>query len=558
MSRSSMSGAIIASALLLPSLALAQQTQDTSLAVPTSPPRFVEVKGELELRGVLNARPLQVVDAAKYGLTEAQVLARQEKAKLLLSEFPLVEHVVGTDEYLIEVGEGMEQSVAAALMAGGDFQYVTPDWVAYPIASCTTDNLLPNQWHHNADRMNSCAGWGIETGNPSIVVAICDTGVRTTHNDLLLNRVEGYNAVDNKWESNGGQIIDINGHGTATTGCAAANGDNGLGISGTGWNLSHRMMRVSNSAGGGAFMSDLTQAARLASDVGDKVSSVSYSGVTDPSIQTAGTYIRNNGSLLVWAAGNSGNKLTGSREDSVIVVGATTSGDNLSGFSNWGGFVDLVAPGSSVYTTSNSNNNAYGGVSGTSFSCPLTAGLCGLIYAADPSLTPQQVEDILRAGCDDLGATGTDTTFGYGRIDVFGSLSLVSSCGADNYCTALPNSTGTPGSMGSSGSTSVVSNDLTLSAFNLPPGQFGIFFMGDAQQFVGSGDGNLCVGGNLQRFGAQQIGVFGDAFQAIDLNNLPGGVTVLAGDTTNFSFWHRDSGAAGWNFTDGLSVEWCD
>ena len=76
-------------------------------------------------------------------------------------------------------------------------------------------------------------------------------------------------------------------------------------MSGVGWNLSHRMFRVSNSSGGGAQMSDLTHAARTACALSDvKVASVSYSGVTSSSVKTAGTYCKSQGALLVWAAGN--------------------------------------------------------------------------------------------------------------------------------------------------------------------------------------------------------------------------------------------------------------
>jgi subtilisin family serine protease len=69
--------------------------------------------------------------------------------------------------------------------------------------------------------------------------------------------------------------------------------------------------------------------------------------------------------------------------------------------------------------------NGYGSASGTSFATPLTAGLVGLIFSADPTLTPDQAEYILRYGCDDLGSTGEDSTFGYGRIDVHRTMQLI-------------------------------------------------------------------------------------------------------------------------------------
>lgn len=389
--------------------------------VPNTAPVYVEVPGQLEFSQRLIARPLQVAKAASYGLSAAQVGRRAQSAAAALRPYPLVEYVPETDEWIIEVAAGTENSVASTLMASGSFEYVEPDWTVYPIG-CPNDPQFGGQWHHAVNRMNSCAGWDLETGVASVVVAICDTGVKKTHVDLKTQRVEGYNAVDKLWESNGGKVADINGHGTRTTGCAAASGDNAIGVAGTGWHLSHRMMRVSNSSDGGSSISTLTHAVRTAADQGDKVASVSYSGGTSSSVNTAGTYMKSKGGLLVWAADNSGNKYKGTRDDDVIIVGATDSADNKAGFSSFGPYVDLFAPGVSILSTT--SNGGYGSASGTSFSTPLTAGLLGLIFSADASLTPDQAEALLRCGCDDLGAVGEDNIFGFGRIDVGRTMSL--------------------------------------------------------------------------------------------------------------------------------------
>jgi PKD repeat protein len=86
-------------------------------------------------------------------------------------------------------------------------------------------------------------------------------------------------------------------------------------------------------------------------------------------------------------------------------------------FSAFGPFVDLVAPGVSITTTNSASTSSYAAVSGTSFACPLTAGMCALIWSRNPALTPNQVEAILKGSTDDLGTAGTDNTFGYGRIN---------------------------------------------------------------------------------------------------------------------------------------------
>jgi hypothetical protein len=366
----------------------------------------------MEFNGSMCARPLQVGNDAF-----AQLAAERMQA------FEIKTYVPQTDEYIFFLPDGAtENEVARALMSSGLFQYVEPNWTVYPV-DCPNDSQFSTQWHHDSSHLESCAGWEIATGSPDVVVSICDTGIETTHEDLQSHRYEAYNAVDHQWENSGGAISPIHPHGTQTTGCAAANGHNGVGVAGIGWNTGHRMIRTSNASSGNSTLEILTHAMRTAAEQGDRVASVSYSGVQSATVDTAGVYMRSLGSLAVWAAGNSSQNMGGTRDDGVIVVGATELGDALASFSNYGSFVDLVAPGASVYTTT--TGNGYAHVSGTSFACPLTAGLVALIWSANDQLTPDEVEQILRGGCEDLGASGPDNTYGYGRINVRNSLLLV-------------------------------------------------------------------------------------------------------------------------------------
>lgn len=412
------------------------------------PPRtpFTAIPGERAFSGFVTARPIQRPEAVARGLSEERFQQLRAEAGRAMTGLGIRRAFPEVDEYLLPVPPGQtEEAVASRLLATGAFSYVEPDWIVYPV-NCGNDPLFPSQWHHQANRMNTCGAWAITTGTPTIVVAICDTGVRTTHQDLLLNRQEGFHVPTQTWESAGGPINDIQGHGTACTGSAAANGNNGIGLSGMGWNLGHRMMRVTDSADGSASLSNLTLAARTAADRGDKVASVSYSGVTSASVFTTGDYVRSKNALLVWAAGNSNSNLSGNRDDGVIVVGATDQNDAKASFSSYGTLVDLVAPGVSVYTTSNGGDSSYSFVSGTSFSTPIVAGLCGLIWSRNPTLTPAQVEGILRSTCDDLGAAGVDAVFGHGRVDAAAALAATPPPGNDVTPPAAPTGLGaTPG-----------------------------------------------------------------------------------------------------------------
>ncbi len=385
---------------------------------------YEEVPGVKEFSGQMIVRPVQEADWMARGLSAPKAATLTRNARAILFSADLVNHVPQTDDFIIRVPADMtENSLSRTLMATRLFQYAEPDWILYPLAA-PNDPGYGSQWHHAANRMNSAGGWDEHTGDPSVSVGICDTGVLTSHEDLQLHRLEGYNAVDQKWESQGGNIGPVHNHGTRCTGCAAGNGNNAVGISGVGWNLSHRMLRVSNDSSGNSNLSTLQHAARTAVESGDRVASVSYSGPDSSSNLTTATYIKSQGGLLVWAAGNDGRNLTyGNRDDDdIIIVGATDSSDDLAYFSAYGQFVDLTAPGVNVYTTTSESSSSYANASGTSFATPLTAGLVALIWSYDPSLTPNEVEAKLKDGCDDLGSGGVDNTFGYGRIDVYGAL----------------------------------------------------------------------------------------------------------------------------------------
>jgi len=131
--------------------------------------------------------------------------------------------------------------------------------------------------------------------------------------------------------------------------------------------------------------------------------------------------------------------------------------------------------------------------------------------------------------------------------------------GATNYCMTSPNSAGPGALISTSGSVSISANDLGLLVIGAPANQFGLFFFGDAQQSTSVGDGTLCVGGSLHRLPVVTIDGSGQAAYALDLTNLPGGVTLSPGDVQNFQLWFRDSGfGTGSNLSDAVEVTFCN
>ena len=383
-----------------------------------------EIPGRIEFSGQMIARPVQPDVWQERGLTAAEAAQRNRQAATILASYDIIEYVPETDETIFAVPAGRhEREVADELTAGGLFQYVQPDWRVWPV-SCPNDPHLEDQLHHRADLMQSCDGWDIHTGNPSVVVGIVDTGLRITHEDLQLHRYEGYNSISNLWESQGGDISPFDPHGTLTTGAACANGNNGLGISGVGWNLGHRMLRPTDE--GGATLSNLQECARVSIQAGDKVASVSWWGVDYESCRTTATYIKSIGGLLFWAAGNDGRYLSVNDRDAddLIVVGGTDPNDGAYVDSAWGPYIDFAALAVDVYTTGGDHDAHYMYIGGTSLATPLAAGLAALIWSAYPGLAPNTVEAMLKVGCEDVGSPGIDSRFGYGRINVYRSLML--------------------------------------------------------------------------------------------------------------------------------------
>lgn len=129
----------------------------------------------------------------------------------------------------------------------------------------------------------------------------------------------------------------------------------------------------------------------------------------------------------------------------------------------------------------------------------------------------------------------------------------------ERYCSpAQPNSSGQPGVLTATGSDALAHNDLTLTASDLPLGQFGYFVGSLDQGFVqppGS-DGDLCLANDIARFVTSigNSGASGEISAQLSLNNVPTNPSqnVVTGQTWNFQLWHRDGSSS--NFTEAVSV----
>ncbi len=370
-------------------------------------PVFIEVAGEREFTGELIVRPKQDLAPAarRKALKRIGAFANRRNAR--------------TDEFVLSVGVGpvvpglAENTVAADLLATGLFQYACPNWMLFP-TEIPDDPRYPEQWHH--PMMESPAAWDIHRadGKGEIIIAVTDTGI-VPHEDLPY-RVPGFNSASDLAEIDGGDLTDINGHGTHVAGCAAAAGDNAVGVSGMGWRLRVMPIRVSEAGNGGASFENLLQGVQWAAENGAKVISTSYSGIGFEPIETTGQYVRSLDASMLWAAGNSATDHSGWDFEHVVVVGASNQNDERSSFSSFGRGVDLFAPGSSILSTT--NNGAYGFASGTSMAAPVANGALAMVRSVNPLLSAAHAEYILFNSCDFWDAEPNSETFGWGRINL--------------------------------------------------------------------------------------------------------------------------------------------
>lgn len=398
-----------AAGLLLLGSAAAQQADS-----PT--PKWVEAPGVTEFTGRLIVRPLQVRDLMAQGYTRAEALEINQKATRRAQQWDYKEYVADTDETVMIIPEGHdENSMTAWLMATGDYQYVEPDWLCYLTETTPNDGGFGGQWQHA--KMKSEKAWDFGFGDGQFIACTVDTGVDLDHPDLQDNLVSGYNSRQRRTQANGGAVNDINGHGTATLGCVGAIGNNGTGVVGMAWDIKLMPVRCTNNTNGSASLSDLTDGARWASDNGARSVSVSYSGGTSSSVQTTGAHLKGENSLLTWSAGNGGNRVSGSNHRDVIIVSATNQADNVTGWSTYGPWVDVAAPGEGVRTTT--NGGGAGNVSGTSFSAPIVNGVISMMMIAHPSGSANDIEALLFSTTVDIESAGEDEKSGHGRPNFF-------------------------------------------------------------------------------------------------------------------------------------------
>jgi subtilisin family serine protease len=255
--------------------------------------------------------------------------------------------------------------------------------------------------------------WILSRG-AGITIAIVDTGVNDEHEDLKDKVVNGYDYVDNDDDPD-----DEHGHGTHVAGIAGAVGNNGKGIAGLAWAGSIYAVR-----GIGGSWSQLAEAIEDAADHAHIIN-ISGGGYHDDSdVEDAIDYAEEQGRLVVAAAHNDNReeRWYPCAYESVVCVANVNDNDTKAPTSNYGSWVDLSAPGTSVLSAEHDDDEGYRTDGGTSMSTPVVSGAAALVWAAEPGLSADEVRDRLESTAVDIEGNLAEEhqgKMGVGRLDVF-------------------------------------------------------------------------------------------------------------------------------------------
>lgn len=341
---------------------------------------------------------------------------------------------------------------------------VEPNYLI-PLKTVPNDPDFSRQWAlHNTGQtggtddadIDAAESWDIEQGNGEVVIAIIDTGVDYTHEDLAANIWQnsgeipgngidddgngyiddtvGWDFVDGSGGAEGEDFVtpdndpmDRHGHGTHVAGIAGAVANNDIGIAGVAWNCKIMPVRAGykTSAGGGVLESDdAAQAIIYAAENGARVINLSWGDYQKSNlIEDAMNYATNKGALVCAAAGNeNSNSLiypAASENTAVLAIGATDSHDLKASFSNYGDWVDVSAPGVAIYSTF--LNNAYRQMSGTSMAAPHVAGVAALLFSYFPDISPIEAKTKMMRSVDVLADLSGKNSVS-GRINAYSTL----------------------------------------------------------------------------------------------------------------------------------------
>ena len=262
--------------------------------------------------------------------------------------------------------------------------YAEPDYIAHTTAA-PNDPFYRRQW--GLQDIQAAAAWDqVSPGQRAgVIIAVLDTGVNTGQEDLQGVIMPGYNFIANHANPD-----DADGHGTHVAGIAAAVTNNGKGIAGVAGGSKIMPVKVLDDSGSGDY-------AAIISGIG---------------------YAADHGVTVVTASGNeNGPVCSPGNLAGVITVGAVDRDNQRASFSNYGPELDVMAPGVDIISLFKGDASSYTMMSGTSMATPFVSGVAALVRAANPALSPAEVNRVIDDSAQHLATSGFDDYYGYGLVD---------------------------------------------------------------------------------------------------------------------------------------------
>lgn len=289
-------------------------------------------------------------------------------------------------------------------------EYAEPNIVFHAMTT-PNDTYYSDQW--SLPKIKAPIAWDLGQSDASVQIAVIDTGVDYTHPDLAGKVIKGHNYVDNDNDP-----MDLNGHGTAVAGIAAAVTNNQQGIAGIAPKAKIYAIRVLDENGSGT-LDKVASGIVEAANHGAKVINLSLgSSQGAQTLKDAIDYAWKKGAVIVAAAGNNGTTAPTypAYYNKVLSVAATDTNDHKANFSNYGKWVDVAAPGVDILSTF--VGGGYKTMSGTSMATPEVSGLAALLAAKGKNNT--QILGAIQSTADAVPGTGSD--WEYGRINALSAM----------------------------------------------------------------------------------------------------------------------------------------
>lgn len=321
------------------------------------------------------------------------------------------------------------------------------------------DPMLAQQYAHPL--MQSFDTWDYVTGSHDVVVAITDSGVKWNHPDLAgnvwINPAESpgmsinweagtINGGDGQDAGEGGNKIDDlvgwdfkendnnpiqnyspNDHGTHVAGCAAAVGNNGIGVVGAAPSVSILSCKGSPSNMPSSGVEFAYDQVKYAGEIGADIINASWGGPGSGAYPNSiVNYVTNLGAVVVAAAGNENTEHNASYQDypadceNALNVAATNTVDMKASFSDYGSPIDISAPGDNILSTI-IGGNGYASYGGTSMASPIVAGVAALVKSLHPDMSSADVRYRLMMTADPIDDMNPNYTgmMGTGRVNSF-------------------------------------------------------------------------------------------------------------------------------------------